>query len=134
MTTTTTKEILLMTMAAAAPPKPELVGRAQVERATALAAKLLAGHDHRADRKPETAAAFGRALASTPPRSEHGKVLAAALRPADWKDRPRGLGTPARVAKPSGPGPGRPQGGSKGPASRYPLPGETAEPRKTHTY
>src|SRR6266700_2340646 len=45
----------------------------------------------------------------------------------------RDLGTPARVAKPSRPGPGRPNGSSKGPAPRYPLPGETTKPRKTHT-
>ena len=44
----------------------------------------------------------------------------------------RDLGTPARVAKPSRPGPGRPKGSSKGPATRYPLPGETTKPRKTH--
>jgi hypothetical protein len=34
----------------------------------------------------------------------------------------RDLGTPARVAKPSRPGPGRPKGSSKGPAPRYLLP------------
>ncbi len=44
----------------------------------------------------------------------------------------RDLGTPARVAKPSRPGPGRPKGSSKGPATRDPLPGETTKPRKTH--
>jgi DDE superfamily endonuclease len=43
----------------------------------------------------------------------------------------RELGTPAHVAKPSRPGPGRPKGSSNGPAPRYPLPGETARPRKT---
>jgi hypothetical protein len=41
--------------------------------------------------------------------------------------RPR-LGTPAHVAKPSRPGPGRPKGSSKGPAPRYPLPA----PRRNH--
>ena len=40
----------------------------------------------------------------------------------------RELGTPARVAKPSRPGPGRPKGSSKRPATRSP-----AKPRKTHT-
>ncbi|MGH3193444.1 MAG: transposase [Streptosporangiaceae bacterium] len=40
-----------------------------------------------------------------------------------------GLGTPARVAKPSRPGPGRPKGSSKGPAPRYLLPGEAGMPR-----
>jgi DDE superfamily endonuclease len=41
----------------------------------------------------------------------------------------RDLGTPARVAKPSRPGPGRPKGSSKGPAPRYLLPGEAGMPR-----
>jgi len=41
----------------------------------------------------------------------------------------RELGTPARVAKPSRPGPGRPKGSSKGPAPRYLLPGEAGKPR-----
>ena len=44
-----------------------------------------------------------------------------------------GLGTPARVAKPSRPGPGRPKGSSKGPAPRYLLPGEAGMPRTTDT-
>jgi hypothetical protein len=39
------------------------------------------------------------------------------------------LGTPARVAKPSRPGPGRPRASSKGPAPRYLLPGEAGTPR-----
>jgi hypothetical protein len=38
------------------------------------------------------------------------------------------LGTPARVAKPSRPGPGRPKGSSKGPALRHLLPGEADMP------
>jgi hypothetical protein len=66
-----------------AQPSPE-----QVERAVALAAKLLAAHSDRSDRKPVTAGAIGRALVVTPPGSDHGKLLAAALRPAKWKDRP----------------------------------------------
>ena len=45
----------------------------------------------------------------------------------------RELGTPARVAKPSRPGPGRPKGSSKGPATRYLLPGEADMPRTTNT-
>jgi DDE superfamily endonuclease len=45
----------------------------------------------------------------------------------------RDLGTPARVAKPSRPGPGRPKGSSKGPAPRYLLPGEADMPRTTNT-
>jgi hypothetical protein len=43
------------------------------------------------------------------------------------------LGTPARVAKPSRPGPGRPKGSIKGPAPRYLLPGEADMPRTTDT-
>ena len=45
----------------------------------------------------------------------------------------RDLGTPARVAKPSRPGPGRPQGSTKGPAPRYLLPGEADMPRTPKT-
>jgi len=41
----------------------------------------------------------------------------------------RDLGTPARVAKPARPGPGRPKGSSKGPAPRHLLPGEADMPR-----
>ncbi len=41
----------------------------------------------------------------------------------------RDLGTPARVAKPTRPGPGRPKGSGKGPAPRYLLPGEAGMPR-----
>ena len=44
----------------------------------------------------------------------------------------RELGTPARVAKPSRPGPGRPKGSSKGPAPRHLLPGEADMPRTTN--
>jgi DDE superfamily endonuclease len=43
------------------------------------------------------------------------------------------LGTPARVAKPSRPGPGRPKGSGKGPAPRYLLPGEADMPRTANT-
>ena len=45
----------------------------------------------------------------------------------------RDLGTPARVAKPTRPGPGRPKGSSKGPAPRYLLPGEASMPRTANT-
>lgn len=45
----------------------------------------------------------------------------------------RHLQTPARVAKPSRPGPGRPKGTSKGPAPRYLLPGEAGMPRTANT-
>jgi hypothetical protein len=43
------------------------------------------------------------------------------------------LGTPARVAKPSRPGLGRPKGSIKGAAPRYLLPGEADMPRTTDT-
>jgi hypothetical protein len=43
------------------------------------------------------------------------------------------IGTPARVAKPSRPGPGRPKGSSKGPASRYPVPKKTGNKNETDT-
>jgi len=46
--------------------------------------------------------------------------------------RPR-LGTPAHVAKPTRPGPGRPQGSRTGPAPRYPLPNETTTTGKADT-
>ena len=45
----------------------------------------------------------------------------------------RDLGTPARVAKPTRPGPGRPKGSSNGPAPRYLLPGEASMPRTANT-
>jgi hypothetical protein len=45
----------------------------------------------------------------------------------------RDLGTPARVPKPSRPGPGRPKGSTKGAASRHLLPGEADKPRTTNT-
>ena len=41
------------------------------------------------------------------------------------------LGTPARVAKPARPGPGRPKGSSKGPAPRYPVPKKTGNEEET---
>jgi hypothetical protein len=45
----------------------------------------------------------------------------------------RDLGTPARVAKPTRPGPGRPKGSGKDPAPRYLLPGEAGMPRTANT-
>jgi hypothetical protein len=42
------------------------------------------------------------------------------------------IGTPARVPKPSRPGPGRPKGSSTGPATRHLLPGEADMPRTTN--
>jgi hypothetical protein len=44
-----------------------------------------------------------------------------------------GLGTPARVAKPARPGPGRPKGSASGPAPRYPVPKKTGNDDKTDT-
>jgi hypothetical protein len=52
---------------------------AQVERASALAAKLLTGRVH-GKALPAAAAAFGKAIATTPPGSAHGQVLACVLR------------------------------------------------------
>jgi hypothetical protein len=40
------------------------------------------------------------------------------------------LGTPAHVAKPTGHGPGRPKGSSRGPATRYPLPAKSRQTGK----
>src|SRR5229473_3580778 len=40
------------------------------------------------------------------------------------------LGTPAHVAKPARPGPGRPKGSTSGPARRYPVPAKTGNPGK----
>ncbi len=45
----------------------------------------------------------------------------------------RYLGTPARVAKPSRPGPGRPKGSLSGPAPRYPVPKKTGTKDETDT-
>ena len=41
------------------------------------------------------------------------------------------LGTPAHVAKPARPGPGRPKGTAKGPAPRYPVPKKTGSQHET---
>ncbi len=41
------------------------------------------------------------------------------------------LGTPARVAKPARPGPGRPKGSASGPAPRYPVPKKTGNEDET---
>jgi hypothetical protein len=43
------------------------------------------------------------------------------------------LGTPARVAKPARPGPGRPKGSATGPAPRYPIPKKTGNKNETDT-
>jgi hypothetical protein len=71
----------------------------RAEHGAKIAAKLLAGHDHKADRKPVTARAFGQALAVTEPGSEHGRLLAAALRPGSWGDRPETERVVLRLAR-----------------------------------
>ena len=43
------------------------------------------------------------------------------------------LGTPAHVAKPTRPGPGRPKGSASGPAPRYPVPKKTGKKDKPDT-
>ncbi len=66
-------------------------------------------------------------------------------RPADDRPLPPGrvrrgfanirarLGTPARVAKPARPGPGRPKGTTRKPAQRYPVPKKTGATDKRST-
>ena len=58
-----------------------------------------------------------------------GRPLAPGRVRRGFRNIRRDLGTPARVAKPTRPGPGRPKGSSKGPAPRYLLPGEADMPR-----
>jgi len=98
-------------------------------------------------RAPEQADRWVRLLMAAHAQLLLARPLAASLR-RPWEKRPdparplapgrvrrgfrnirRDLGTPARVAKPSRPGPGRPKGSSKGPAPRYLLPGEADMPR-----
>ncbi len=43
------------------------------------------------------------------------------------------LGTPARVAKPTRPGPGRPKGSASGPAPRHPVPAKSRQTDKQET-
>ena len=43
------------------------------------------------------------------------------------------LGTPAHVAKPARPGPGRPRGSASGPAPRHPVPAKSRQPDKQET-
>jgi len=43
------------------------------------------------------------------------------------------LGTPAHVAKPTRPGPGRPKGSARGPATRYPVPAKSHQTDKQET-
>ena len=80
----------------------------------AAAAQLLLARPHAADlRRPwETRPPAGRPL--TPGQVRRGFANIRKL-----------LGTPAHVAKPTRPGPGRPRGSASGPAPRYPVPKKT---------
>ena len=49
-----------------------------------------------------------------------------------FPDIRRQTGTPARVAKPSAPGPGRPKGTTRGPAPRHPIPKKSREQGTPH--
>ena len=98
-------------------------------------------------RAPEQADRWARLLMTACAQFLLARPLAAGLR-RPWEKHPdpsrplppgrvrrgfrnirRDLGTPARVAKPAQPGPGRPKGSGKGPAPRYLLPGEAGIPR-----
>jgi hypothetical protein len=102
-------------------------------------------------RAPEQADRWARVIMAAQAQLLLARPLAAGLR-RPWEKQPdparplapgrvrRGfrnihhdLGTPARVAKPTRPGPGRPKGSSKGPAPRHLLPGEAGMPRTTNT-
>ncbi len=82
----------------------------------------------------------GRAAADASAVSPSPKIAMAAAKPLapgrvrrGFRNIRRDLGTPARVAKLSRPGPGRPKGSSKGPAPRHLLPGEAGTPRTANT-
>jgi len=77
----------------------------------AAQAQLLIARPHAADlRRPwETRPPAGRPM--TPGQVRRGFANIREL-----------LGTPAHVAKPATPGPGRPKGSASGPAPRYPVP------------
>jgi hypothetical protein len=62
-----------------------------------------------------------------------GRPLAPGRVRRGFRNIRRDLGTPARVAKPSRPGPGRPKGSTNGPAPRHLLPGEADMPRTVNT-
>ena len=102
-------------------------------------------------RSPEQADRWVRLLMAAHAQLLLARPLAAGLR-RPWEKQPdparplapggvrrgfrnirRDLGTPARVAKSSRPGPGRPKGSSKGPAPRHLLPGEADMPRTAKT-
>jgi hypothetical protein len=74
-----------------------VISPAQLERATAMAARLLAAH-RLGKILPVAAKSFGRAIAITPPRSEHGQLLARALRPPDGTARPEDVQAAVRLA------------------------------------
>jgi DDE superfamily endonuclease len=95
-------------------------------------------------RTPEQADRWVRLVMAASAQLLHARPLAADLR-RPWETRPpdgrplppgrvrRGfaniraqLGTPAHVAKPARPGPGRPKGTGKGPAPRHPVPKKPA--------
>jgi len=69
-----------------------------VVAATTLAEKLLRAGGHRGRWVQVAAVALGRALVRTTPGSEHGKILAAALR-APQPDAPGGVGAVLRLAR-----------------------------------
>jgi hypothetical protein len=56
-----------------------------------------------------------------------GRPVTAGLVRRGFRNIRRQIGTPAHVAKPGHPGPGRPKGTARGPAPRYPIP---KKPRK----
>ena len=86
----------------------------------AAGAQLLIARPHTAGlRRPwETRPPAGRPL--PPGRVRRG-----------FKNIRRLIGTPAHVAKPARPGPGRPKGPASGPAPRYPVPKKTGNTDKT---
>ncbi len=88
----------------------------------AASAQLLLARPHAAGlRRPwETRPSDGRPLSPGQVRRGFANI------------RPR-LGTPAHVAKPARPGPGRPKGSASGPAPRYPVPKKTGNSDKTDT-
>ena len=92
-------------------------------------------------------AAFAQLLLARPHTADLRRPWEKAARPGPARSPPAGsaagfptsaarLGTPAHVAKPAHPGPGRPKGTASGPAPRYPIPKKsrnkatTAKPAK----
>jgi hypothetical protein len=102
-------------------------------------------------RTPEQASRWVRLVMAAAAQLLLARPLAADLR-RPWERRPdparplppgrvrRGfpgiqarLGTPAHVAKPARPGPGRPKGSASGPAPRHPVPAKSRQPGKQET-